>query len=149
MDYIPSMFVYTPSPQKKTLLKRAVKHKQVGEMKRRRLRCQSRSDQLLIGEDLGATSTTRQISHEISQQNSINANDHEISQDFTAAEAILKKELEDERQKRLAAEDQVSKLQKEIEDVQKKLRYQKMKQKNKEATRREEENRFDDGFPKG
>ena len=58
----------------------------------------------------------------MSELNLTKAKDSEISQNLTEAEAILKKELVDEWQKRLAAEDQVTKLQKELEAVQQKLK---------------------------
>lgn len=56
--------------------------------------------------------------------NSSNASacDCEIAKVFTEAEVIQKKELEDEQKKGKVAEDQITELWKELEDVQQKLR---------------------------
>ena len=97
MDYSPSVyvhlwFVFVTFPQKKILFEQALRHKHVNEMKRRRVERQSRSDGVPIAEVmpnvLAATLTTGQVSDEMS----------EISLDLAESQALLKKELVDERQ---------------------------------------------------
>lgn len=123
VDYVPSLFAFTPSLQKKSLQKRAQKHKDVSEMKRRRLEAQNRSphcDEVSPEFIRVCDSQDAITSDDVVAQ--LRSTDQEITHLSPEAElSLLREKLANEQQKRIEAESQVTQLQKELDDTKQRL----------------------------
>lgn len=121
VDYIPSLFVFTPSPQKRCLLKRAQRHEHVSELKQKRLK---RNEVLVSSAE---TLTLQQASEDTMHMQTSDSqdvdstelhNDTEEDEQFAVKDVVtkLQSELKNTQQKLKVAEDQTEEIKKELEE---------------------------------
>ena len=140
VDYIPSIFVFTSSPQRRTLVKQVQRYEHVAKIKRRSI---GHENDVIVGDKVSSTGPQLEV---ISEDSSSTTQPEQLNSELSNCNKVSntepRKQVNDELQKRTVAE-----MHDELEHVRSKLKEsQQEAEKLKKRARREEKTGFDHGL---